>query len=199
MKGKLAVLGFLCAAVTVGGVYATWTFAENQTPAASTTVKVSMTGVTGTTEKGTLSVTVMHTGGYTLSIDDSDNNHLPEIKEEGTVIVTFTPSAVAPEDVKQNGITVEYTLTASLSDWKYEGTDIFTGFGVAHELVTTADNCVKQTDGSFVWTLDADDIHIALTEAMANTLIDTKAKYDALAAELEKGHFVITVNEKASN
>ena len=107
MKGKLAVLAFLCAAVTVGGVYATWTFAENTTPEANTTVKVGMTGVTGATVKGTLSVTVMHSGGYTLSIDDPNNDHLPQIKEEGTVIVTFTPSAVAPEDVKQNGITVD--------------------------------------------------------------------------------------------
>ena len=195
-KAKLALLAFLSTVITVGGVYATWTFAEGGVANATTTVNVAMTGVNATTEKGTLSVTVMHTGGYTLSIDDSNNDHLPEIKEEGTVIVTFTPSAVAPEDVKQNGITVEYTVTPSLSDWKYEGVDIFEGFGVAHELVTTADNCAKQADGSFVWTLDADDIHIALTEEMAGTLIDTKAKYDALNEILALGHFVITVNEK---
>ena len=199
MKGKLAVLGFLCAAITVGGVYATWSFAEKDTTAANTTVNVAMTGLEGASEKGTLSVQVMGDNGFTLAVDDSDNNHLPEVKKTGVVKVTFTPSANASADVKANGIDVSYTITyapyaggaATLEEWTYDGTQIFT-IGATVNLNKSA--AVKNGD-SFVWTIAADDVPIDLTEAMKTKLVDMKAKYDALNAELAKGHFVITVNE----
>ena len=199
MKGKLAVLGFLCAAITVGGVYATWSFAENQTNAASTTINVAMTGVDGASEKGTLSVKVMGDNGFTLAVDDSNNDHLPEVKKTGVVTVTFTPAANASADVKANGIDVSYTITyapysggaATLEEWTYDGTQIFT-IGATVNLNKSA--AVKNGD-SFVWTIAADDVPIDLTTEMKAKLVDTRAKYDAFNVELAKGHFVITVNE----
>ena len=205
MKGKIALASALAAFVTVGGVYATWSFAEKDTQAASTTVNVAMTGLTGDTEKGTLSVTVMHDGGFTLAVDDSDNNHLPEIMKTGTVIVTFTPAATASEDVKANGIDVQFSISyapyaggpESLAQWTYGGTQIFTVSTDADHPVHLEGGADKYDEGKgvFVWTIPAEQIGIDLTTAMKAVSIDTLEKYNAMNAELAKGHFVITVNE----
>ena len=204
MKGKIALASALAAFVTVGGVYATWTFAEENVKEASTTVNVAMTGLEGKSEKGTLSVTVTHTGGFTLAVDDSNNDHLPEAKKTGTVIITFTPSISAPEEVKAKGIDVQFSISyapyaggpESLAQWTYGGTQIF-------DVTTDADapvhlaktKATKQENGSFVWTISADQIGIDLTAAMKNVSIDTLDKYNAMNAELAKGHFVLTASE----
>lgn len=193
-------------AVTVGGVYATWTFAENKATGASTTVNVAMTGVNSETEKGTLSVMVMGTNGFTLAVDDSDNNHKPEIKKSGVVTVTFTPAATASQDVKDNGIDVQCVISyapyeggaATLEEWKYETTQIFDIVNDSDEPIVLKKDTATEKDGAFTWTIDAKDVGIDLTAAMQDTFIDTLAKYETLNGLLAKGHFVLTVSEKTA-
>ena len=203
MKAKMAMAAALATLVTVGGVYATWTFSEGEVANANTTVNVAMTGVSATTKKGTLEVKVMSSGGLTLAVDDSDNNHLPELKKEGDVTVIFTPSATASNDIKANGIDVQLVISyapyaggaATLEDWVYEGTQIFDIINDSTDPIHLDSEEAVDADGVFTWTVGADDIGIALTEAMEDIYIDTLAKYDALNEILAKGHFVLTVSE----
>ncbi len=203
MKRKIALVSALATLVTVGGVYATWTFSEGEVINASTTVNVAMTGVTTTTEKGTLSVVVMNDGGFTLAVDDSDNNHFPDILKTGVITVTFTPSATASKEIKEQGIDVQVFFTyapykngpATLADWKYQETQIF-------DITTTEtapihlDNAVaKNENGVFTWTISPESVGIDLTKAMQDVLIDNYEKYSDLNDELAKGHFVVTVSE----
>ena len=203
MKAKMAMAAALATLVTVGGVYATWTFSEGNVSNASTTVNVAMTGVSATTEKGTLSVTVMQAGGLTLSVDDSDNNHKPDLKKEGVATVTFTPSATASQEIKTEGIDVQLTISyapyeggpATLADWTYEGTPIFNITNDATAPIHLDNEGKTPVSGVFTWTVDAADVGIALTDAMGGVLIDTLEKYNALNEILAKGHFVLTVSE----
>lgn len=200
MKGKIAIAATLATIVTVGGVYATWSFAEKEVQNASTTVNVAMTGTTAETEKGTLSVTVMGEGGFTLAVDDIGNDHLPDIKKTGVVTVTFTPAGNASEDVKTNGIDVSFVISyapysggpATLADWAYDGTQIFEIDATPVHL--TKGDAVEQ-DGVFTWTIVADDVAVDLTAAMQAVKIDTLDKYKDMNEELAKGHFVLTVSE----
>ena len=204
MKGKLAALALLSTIVTVGGVYATWTFAEGNTADAVTTVNVAMTGVNASTEKGTLSVMVMGANGFTLAVDDSNNDHLPEAKKEGFVTITFTPSASASQDVKNNGIDVDCVISYapytggpdSLELWQFDDTQIFS---ISQTESTPyhldASQAQKGENGVFTWTVAAENVGIDLTEAFKNVKIDTKARYDELNSVLAKGHFVLTVGE----
>ena len=193
-------------AVTVGGVYATWTFAENKATGASTTANVAMTGVNSETEKGTLSVMVMGANGFTVAVDDSDNNHLPEIKKSGVVTVTFTPAATASQDIKENGIDVQCVISyapyeggvATLEEWKYEGTQIFEIENDSDKPIVLQKGDATEKDGAFTWTIDAEDVGIDLTTTMKGVYIDTYQKYTTLNALLAKGHFVLTVNEKTA-
>lgn len=209
MKGKMALIATLCTAVTIGGVYATWTFAQNNAASANTTVNVAMTGVNASTEKGTLSVMVMGANGFTLAVDDSNNDHYADIKKEGVVTVTFTPAASAPDDVKNNGIDVQCVISyapyaggpATLAEWTYSETQIFDIENDAEDPIMLSKSAAVRNleTGVCTWTIDASDVGIDLTDAFANTTtgvkIDTKGKYDALNEELAKGHFVLTVNE----
>lgn len=201
MKGKIALVSALATLVTVGGVYATWSFAENTANSASTTVNVAMTGITAATEKGTLSVMVMGENGFSLAVDDANNDHKPDIKKSGLVTVTFEPAASASEEVKQNGIDVQFTISyapyangpASLEEWVYDSTQIFTISTEPVHLAGGEDK--KNSSGVFTWTIEASSIGIDLTAAMKEVYIDTKAEYDEMNTELGKGHFVLTVSE----
>lgn len=209
MKGKMALIATLCTAVTIGGVYATWTFAQNNAASANTTVNVAMTGVNASTEKGTLSVMVMGANGFTLAVDDSNNDHYADIKKEGVVTVTFTPAASAPDDVKNYGIDVQCVISyapyaggpATLAEWTYSGKQIFDIDNDAEDPIMLNKSAATRNPetGVFTWTIPALSVGIDLTDAFANTTngvkIDTKGKYDALNEELAKGHFVLTVNE----
>ena len=203
MKGKLAAVALLATAVTIGGVYATWTFAEGNTSAANTTVNVAMTGVNATTEKGTLSVMVMGTNGFTVAVDDANNDHFPDIKKTGVITVTFTPSASASDDVKAYGIDVDCVVSyapytggvATLEEWTYADKQIFSISSTSEAPIHLDKGAALKDGGVFTWTINADDVGIALGENFDDVKIDTLEKYNALNDILAKGHFVITVNE----
>ena len=211
MKKKLTTLAALATLVTVGGVYATWTFAEGNSTAANTTVNVAMTGVNAETEKGTLSVRVMDTNGFTLGVDDSDNDHFAEIKKTGEVTVTFTPSLSASDDIKTNGIDVKCVISyapyengpASLTEWKYDGKQIFTIKNDETDpiLLNKSAAIYDSATGTFTWKIKAEEIGIDIkndNDGDAETedfFIDTLAKYNEMNAILAKGHFVLTVSE----
>lgn len=205
-KAKLALLAFLSTVITVGGVYATWTFAEGGVANATTQVNVGMTGVNATTEKGTLSVKVMGTGGFSLAVDDANNDHKPDIKKEGVVTVTFTPSANASDDIKEHGIDVQCIISyapytggpATLEEWKYPvgtGVQMFNIINTASAPIELPRGEATNNNGVFTWTIPAADVGITLTDDFMATTIDTLAEYTAVNDELSKGHFVLTVSE----
>lgn len=203
MKGKLAVVTALATIVTVGGVYATWTFSEGDVINADTTINVAMTGASNQTEKGTLSVKVMGENGFTLAVDDANNDHYADILKTGVITVTFTPSSTASEEVKTTGIDVQLVLSyapytngpATLEDWTYNGAQIFTISNDSTNPIHLDKADAVNVSGVFTWTIAAADVGIALGDTFDDILIDTKAKYDEVNAELAKGHFVATVSE----
>ncbi len=200
MKGKLAIAAALATIVTVGGVYATWTFAEGNVSTANTTVNVAMTGVNATTEKGTLSVKVMGANGFNLAVDDANSDHYADIKKEGVVTVTFTPAASASGDIKLNGINVQCVISyapynngpATLEDWKYDSKQIFNITNTASAPILLNASAATNNGGVFTWVIPASDIGIDLANEF---YIDTLEKYNEMNDVLADGHFVLTVSE----
>lgn len=188
---KLSLLIALCTLLTIGGVYATWTYTQN-TDVADEAVNMNMnlTDVAYSGSYGTYKVDVT---GLNLSIDPkAGTTHTTALYATGNIIVTFTPNSVAPADVKENGVETTYSFSLANPNWKYEGQDVVTVNHTEKHDVVWQDN----GDGTFSFTISADEFmeHVALTEFE----LDTKVKYDAYNAVLGTGSIVITVSDGVS-
>lgn len=180
---KLSLLVALILCVTIGGVYATWNYAEN---AATSQTKYfdASTVITDKVEslsKGTIKV---DTTNLKITIDDTNDDFYGELKIEGYVSVEFTPSAGASHEVANNGIKMQYVL-GSTENFKYLGNDIFT-------VDTTAQ---VESAASKSFTIEADELANLIT---LNTVqLPTAADYTAFKAALHSGSISITVSEAA--
>lgn len=114
---KVGLIASLACLFTIGGVYATWTYASGGAAEVTGSLSPEMAGKTETSEKGEIHV---DTEDLSIFIDQkaSDDYH-PVIRLEGHIGVWFVPDAGASEDVKTNGIPLKLTLTQS-ENWKYD-------------------------------------------------------------------------------
>lgn len=103
---KLSILIALCLLVTVGGVYATWSYATGTVASAETTPTISLSGLGTATDKGTIAVTL---DGASIVIDQADAAYNPKLVTAGSVKATFTPAAGASANVL-DGIKAKYTV-----------------------------------------------------------------------------------------
>ena len=175
--------------VTVGGVYATWTYTRN-TDVADETVNMTM-NLTDVAYSGSYGTYKVNVDDLKLKIDPkTGTTHTTALYAEGEIVITFTPNSVAPEEIKTNGVASTFKFGLSNAEWKYEGQPIVT---LVHDHAESITWGTPSADGVFSYTIPASKIgdHITLTEFN----LDTKAKYDAYNAELGKGQITITVSD----
>lgn len=185
---KLSLLIALCMLLTIGGVYATWTYTQN-TDVADEAVNMNM-NLTDVAYSGSYGTYKVDTSSLKLAIDPkTGTTHTTALYIEGNIVITFTPNSVAPVEIKENGLDTTYTFSLSNPTWQYNSQNIVTlNHAEAHSI-----EWVKQADGTFTYTISAAALssHISLTEIV----LDTKTAYDAYNAVLGKGAIVITVSD----
>ena len=185
---KLSLLIALCTLLTVGGVYATWTYTQN-TDVADEAVNMSL-NLTDVAYSGSYGTYKIDTTGLNLTIDPkASTTHTTALYATGQIVITFTPNSVAPAEVKDNGVPTTYQFSLANTSWQYESQDIATiNHSEKHNIVWTDNG-----DGTFSYTITAEKFleHVTLTEFE----LDTKAKYDAYNAVLGTGSIVITVSD----
>lgn len=185
---RISLLIALCMLLTIGGVYATWTYTQN-TDVADEAVNMNM-NLTDVAYSGSYGTYKVDTSSLKLAIDPKEGTtHTTALYIDGNIVITFTPNSVAPVEVKENGLDTTYTLSLSNPNWKYNSQDIVTlNHAGAHDVVWT-----KQADGTFTYTISAADLadHISLAEIV----LDTKVAYDAYNVVLGQGAIVISVSD----
>lgn len=185
---KLSLLIALCMLLTIGGVYATWTYTQNTDVAdEAVNMNLNLTDVAYSGSYGTYNVDVK---GLSLKIDPkAGTTHTTALYATGNIVVTFTPNSVAPADIKEKGVKTTYAFTLANPNWQYEGQNIVTLNHTEKHDISWTDN----GDGTFSFTITAEQFmeHVALTEFE----LDTKVKYDAYNAVLGTGSIVITVSD----
>ena len=193
---KLGLLMAMVTAVTVGGVYATWTYAKG-TDVADETVNMTL-NLTDVAYIGSNGTYKIDTTGLTLKIDPKAGTaHTTALYIDGSIVITFTPNTHAPEDVKENAVESTFQFGLSNSNWTFD--DDGEGGEAAKTIVTLEHNekhdivWTRGADGVFSYTIDAAAIaeHIHLTEFN----LDTKVKYDAFNTALANGQITITVSD----
>ena len=185
---KLSLLIALCMLLTVGGVYATWTYTQN-TDVADEAINMNM-NLTDVAYSGSYGTYRVDTSGLTLAIDPAQGTaHETALYATGNIVITFTPNSVAPEDVKENAVPTTYAFSLANPNWQYEGYDIVTLNHTGKHDVVWTDN----GDGTFSFTISAAVFaqHVTLTPFT----LDTKSDYDAYNVILGTGSIVITVSD----
>ena len=186
-KLSLLILMILC--VTVGGVYATWTYTQN-TDVADEQIHMSM-NLTDVAYAGSYGTYKIDTSALKMNIDPKvGTTHTTALYIEGQIVITFTPNSVAPQDVKDNAVESTFQLTLTNPNWLYEGEKVVT---LAHEEAEEIVWGQPDAQGVFTFVITAEELaeHISLTEFN----LDTKAKYDAFNTVLGQGQITITVSD----
>ena len=185
---KLSLLIALCTLLTVGGVYATWTYTQ-ATDVADESVNMIL-NLSDVTYIGTYGTYKVDTSGVSMVIDPKvGTTHTTALYITGDLVITFTPNTYAPEEVKNFG--VESTLTISLTnaDWKYGETPIVTlAHTDPHEITWT-----PAGDGSFTYTITAETLAECIL--LNEVTLDTKSDYDAYNTALGQGQIKFAVSD----
>ncbi len=197
---KLSVLVALILCVTVGGVYATWSYAADAGVSEEVNKGVSLAPVT---QSGSIGEYEVGFSEFSIVIDQTaPGDYTPMLvftvqSDDGSLDFKFTPTDVASDAVKTNGITSTVTFSSALT---HEGTAIFTF--PATITIGTVDSSEtikweKQTDGSFTCSIAnadlADYIQLNYTDKL-----DTYAKYQDFEKSLQSGTVVIAVSNGLS-
>lgn len=204
---KLSALMALLLCVTIGGVYATWTYAgTNDIADAFAEAKVTIADAELSGANGTYKIE----SNLVLTVDQkASNDHTAELKfaandgQDIYLTVTFTPAENAPVDIKENGVPSELYFGVT-TDMKYKmdaegnynenGTekDIFK-FANASDGVFSKNIEWTEQDGAFTYTLDEAALRnqIQLNDTF---VLDIKAEHDAFR-EAMNGNIVARVTD----
>lgn len=181
MKKGLTVLATMALCVTIGGVYATWTYAQS-TATASEETELSLTIEGSNTSKGTIEVS--KSDDFKLEVVDG-GSYNTKLEITGTLNVTFTPSTVVEKDKAESTILLQYELKVT-QDWTY---------GDENDAIVTVANAPIQvgTVAADNWSVGSDDLkeNIILTEFT----LATYAEFEKYEEALSKGKITITFSE----
>lgn len=187
---KLSVLVALLLCVTIGGVYATWSYAgTNDIADAFAEAKVTITDAELVGANGVYVVD----SNLVLTVDQANEDHEAKLvfsSNNGDPIflkVTFTPSANAPQDVKDNGVLSElYFGTTVPMQYRMDAEGNFSKTGTLTDIFTFSNVANGHLDNTFEWTkdgdvftytLDEDDLKEAI-QLSRTFVLDTKQEHD---------------------
>lgn len=199
MKTKsLSLILMLALIITIGGVYAAWTYAE--TPLSAVHGHLGSFGLSNAVinnSKGT--ITVDATNAHLVIDQTSSTDYTAKLDATGTITFTFTPSEIWKETNETvTEITMQWKLVTTGNPDTFEIDD---GNG-AKKLFTTFDDDTKtdvimskNLEGKFVGTLDASALKSLIT---INTFtLDSYEDYEAFSTKLGTfGNIGIELSEK---
>ena len=202
---KFTILVALILCVTIGGVYATWTYQGGEVQELHQHFTVYMGAVDNDEAKGVLKTV---TNALNIRLDDVDNNYVAEAVIAGYIEFVFAPKSNASDSVREEGIELTYNLVQTDPAIQFEGNNVFAinnGFGdLGKGQLITAENAASLSThgadlsahiGSFYYCIEATTLNSMITTdislptyedylEMQNILYNTTA------------HIGIAVNEK---
>ena len=205
--------GIIAAAVcvTVGGVYATWTFADsNDIARIQTTITVGLTDIqTSGTAAGTYT---FKENSLSIVVDQKDTgDHTAVLDFDGSVTIVFTPNVNAGGDVKESALETIFRIEPNkvLTEWTYnddsdnedEAVQIFnvntanqTINGVVGDETVSTRKWTKMPNGDFEYVMNCDELASLIN--FANTfVIESKTEHEKFDAALAAGSFILYVND----
>lgn len=208
---KLSAIIAMVVCLTIGGVYATWTYAGTDDIAdalAEAKVTIADTELTGA--NGTYKIE----SNLALVVDQANEQHEAELLFKSNndqpifLKITFTPSVNAPKDIKDNAVPSElyFGVTTPMqykidAQGNYDAED-----GTPTDIFTFSNVSDGDLDENITWTKEGDKFTYTLNQTQLEGMIslsqtfvlDTKAEHDAFRAALA-GNIVARVTDGTVN
>lgn len=188
--------------LTIGGVYASWMYAENKVTSQNANKGMIIASVDDSAVSGTFAVSFTEGDLFTIDQENSatgDFHAKLVVNPSAKVTITFTPDAKASEAVKTNAVAAQYTFSVVTNgSVKVDENDRISETGTARNIVTLNNvtspiNWAKQADGTFKMELNADALDAIID---INTfLLDTLASYNAFKLEVAKIQLQIAITD----
>lgn len=205
---KIRILSLLLAVLTIGSVYAAWTFADG--------TAIDRKGQSITVTLASKNETTMTMGSFSLvpsedfaiSIDqNAPGDHRTKLDIQGSIEILFTPDPNAPLDIRENGVDAEYYFAVSASLKYTDPSDdtpaekpIFIVHDAPHSLASTDD-----TEAATKWRLEGGVFKYTISNAMLkdcitmNTFtIDNSTEYATFNEILRSGTITLYINDTAT-
>ena len=216
---KVSILAASLLCVTIGGVYATWTYAKKNVTDAEGDVSVGLTGVVDSDGTyGSYSVAINVELGIDPKADKTDYEAVLNFYEyaagesfgnliasddyatTAAVVITYKPATSGiPDDVKTYGVATTWQLVSpkAQGDWKYGESTIFSTIDTEEKTIAVSGNSTdwkKESDGSFTYTITVQTLSNMIT-LNTGIKLDTFDKYTAFKTDLGTKPFTITVTD----
>ena len=186
---RLGAIIAIALVLTIGGVYATFNYAQGLTGDQTATLTKTLGDAETTNAKGTISV---NTEDFSIVVDDTNGDLQTETTASGSIKVKFEASQGADAAVRDNGIKLKLVITIEGTN-KYGNKDIFT----LTDAYTTACNgkgYIVLNDGNEV----SGEITVDISGYIAaanNFDLPTLDDYNAFSTAFDATHIKVTVSE----
>ncbi len=188
---RLSVLVMLIVCVTVGSVYAAWTYKGTTVSAVDRTLSH---GLTTATTDGDVGVLTVYNNNVDIAIDQTaEGNYEAKLKITGQVDFHFTPfkNQGVSEDILNNGIDAEAKIYLKNADTNlYDGKPIYIASSEGVDIVWE-----KEEDGTFHGTVTAEQI-ASMLSISEGIVLDTHAKYQQFHALEENITITLQISQK---
>ena len=181
---KLSVIIALAVCLTIGGVYAAWSYSQGTTTAVEITREINMAQVNTDSNKGSISVTPHDVA---FLVDDGGSYHTV-LTGTGYFDITFTPAPQgADAETVANGIKMIATVTVkSANNLTYNG---------VVPITQKASNKIDLTPSGSSKTAPLNISDVLNTLELCDVVLATKAENDAFHTVLNDYTIVIVISE----
>lgn len=199
MKKKLGIMAALAMCVTVGGVYAQWSYSQAPAAGMHGTKAVEIAGVSTSTKTGIITV---DTTGFSIEIDDTDKDYYGELVFTGVIKVTFTPNPGVDTTVTNSGIPMQVVFSSpTLASLQYNFANMTAGSGTQVFSIDETPLIYKNGERTKEWTITAAEVaqrfELNGVEGGADSCVHlpTYEAYTKFKTALGSNDLTITVSE----
>lgn len=185
---KLSLLVALILCVTIGGVYATWTYAGNEIKEQNATLTNKMGEVVLSGAAG-----AYHFSDNTLrfTVEPEDGTYTPTLVASGSATLKFSAEPTISPDALAKALAATITVEATdLTNAVYNGKQIYTL--TDNFKITLNENSWTKSDNNYTYTINATDLLNAVS--IEDFELNNVAQYDTFTAEQRKAVFRVYVN-----
>ena len=189
---KLGLIIIMALVLTVGGVYATFDYAQNDVASQDAVLTKTIAGAKTENAKGTIAIDVET---FQLKIDDTGRNLKTGLETGGFVTVTFTPAQGADGSVADEGIDLKLEIAFGNNTYTQNGTgyDLFKTTPAYGTGVALGKGTKNLDTGVFEYQVQLGN-YLAVNEIPLPTLADYNA-FSAWFTDVNNAKITITVSE----